>query len=61
MLILSRRRGEVINIGNNIEVIVLEITPDGRCRLGIVAPKDVEVHRHEVYKRIWDSKPKDQT
>ena len=51
MLILSRRIGEVINIGSDIEVCVLGVNA-GQVRLGITAPKEVPVHRQEVSKRI---------
>lgn len=47
MLVLTRKEGESITIGTNIEVIVLRAT-DGRLRLGIVAPKDVPVFRTEL-------------
>lgn len=51
MLALTRRVGQVINIGDDIEVIVLGI--NGRqVRLGIRAPIDVPVHRQEIYERI---------
>jgi carbon storage regulator len=51
MLILTRRIGEVIKIGDSVTVVVLGV--DGNhARLGIKAPKQVAVHREEVYKRI---------
>ena len=51
MLILTRRKGETLMIGDNIDVTVLDIR--GRqVRLGINAPKDVSVHREEIYQRI---------
>jgi carbon storage regulator len=53
MLVLTRRRGEGVTIGPNIQVIVLG-TKGGQVRLGIEAPKTVEVHRDEVYARIQD-------
>lgn len=52
MLCLSRRRDEVIRIGHDTIVRVLEIRRD-KVRLGITAPKEVEVHREEVYETIW--------
>lgn len=52
MLVLSRQRDEVIMIGDNIEVTVCEIRSDGKVRLGINAPKNVTVHRKEVYDAI---------
>ena len=54
MLILSRRTGETICIGDDIEVTVLEVRGN-QVRFGITAPKEVAVHREEVYERIKDS------
>jgi len=51
MLVLSRKRGEVITIGNSITVMVLAVDGD-RVKLGVVAPAEVPVHREEVYQRI---------
>lgn len=51
MLVLSRKFNESLIIGDNIEVIVLEIR-DGNVKLGIKAPKNVSVHRNEVYENI---------
>ena len=51
MLILTRREGETIRIGDDIEVIVLEVKGN-QVRLGITAPEEVAVHREEVYERI---------
>jgi carbon storage regulator len=51
MLVLSRKRGEVIVIGDGITVTVLAVDGD-RVKLGIVAPAEVPVHREEVYQRI---------
>lgn len=48
MLVLSRRVGESIMIGPDIVVTVLEVRPD-LVRIGINAPRDVEVHREEVF------------
>ncbi|WP_417392014.1 carbon storage regulator CsrA [Gimesia sp.] len=48
MLVLSRSRNEKILIGDNIEVMVVDVRGD-KVRLGIIAPKDVPVHREEVY------------
>jgi len=51
LLILTRKLGEVINIGHEIKIRVLSIK--GRqVRIGIEAPKNLEVHRQEVYERI---------
>jgi len=52
MLILSRKLGEVIVIGADITVTLLSIDGSTRARIGVVAPKDVPVHREEVAERI---------
>ena len=51
MLILMRRRGESVMIGNDVTVTVLGMDRD-RVKIGIKAPKDVPVHREEVAERI---------
>lgn len=51
MLVLSRKRDEKIIIGDSITLMVVEIRGD-KVRLGIEAPKDVTVHRQEVYEAI---------
>ncbi len=51
MLVLSRKVGEVITIGNAIKITILSYDR-GIVRVGIEAPKDVPVHRKEVYDRI---------
>ena len=51
MLALSRKRGEVIRIGHDIILTVVEIRGD-KVRIGIDAPKEVAVHREEVYQAI---------
>lgn len=51
MLVLSRQRDETIMIGDDIEVTVVDIRGD-KVRLGINAPKEVAVHRKEVYDQI---------
>jgi carbon storage regulator len=47
MLVLSRRRGEVITIGNGVTVTVLAVQGD-RVKIGVAAPQDVPVHRQEL-------------
>lgn len=51
MLVLSRQRDETIMIGDDIEITVVDIRGD-KVRLGINAPKEVSVHRKEVYDAI---------
>jgi carbon storage regulator len=51
MLILTRRVGETLMIGNEVTLTVLGVK-GSQVRLGINAPKDVEVHREEVYERV---------
>ena len=51
MLVLSRKRDEKIVIGENIVVMIVDIRGD-KVRLGIDAPKEVPVHREEVFRAI---------
>ncbi len=51
MLVLSRMRDEVIRIGDELTITVIDIRGD-KVRLGIEAPRDVPVHRQEVYEAI---------
>ena len=53
MLILTRTPGEGLRCGEDIEIKVLGVK-GGQVRIGIVARKDVEVHREEVFNRIRD-------
>lgn len=51
MLILTRRSGETITIGDDVRVAVLGIR-GSEVKIGITAPKEVAVHREEIYDRI---------
>ena len=53
MLALSRKQGESIVIGNNIEITVLEAKGD-QVKIGISAPKSVPVYRKEIYSQIQE-------
>lgn len=51
MLILTRRIGETLKIGDNVDVTILSVRGN-QIRIGINAPRDVAVHREEIYTRI---------
>ena len=55
MLVLSRQKDESIMIGDNVEITIVDVRGD-KVRLGITAPKDVSVHRREVYDAIQREK-----
>lgn len=54
MLVLSRKKNESIVINNDIRIVIVEIRGD-KVRLGVEAPRDVPVHRREVYEAIQRS------
>ena len=58
MLVLSRKKDEKIIIGDQITIMVIEIRGD-KVRLGIDAPKEITVHRQEVYEAIQHEKGKE--
>ena len=60
MLVLSRNKDEKIIIGDSITLMVIEIKND-KVRLGIEAPKDVTVHREEVYAAIKEQNAQNNT
>jgi carbon storage regulator len=55
MLVLSRKLNESIIVGDNITITVLEIRGD-KVRIGVAAPRDVSVHRKEIWLTIQESK-----
>ncbi|MFT4555423.1 MAG: carbon storage regulator [Planctomycetaceae bacterium] len=60
MLVLSRQRDESIIIGDNIVITIVDIRGD-KVRLGIEAPKEVPVHRQEVYDAIQRERAQNET
>jgi len=58
VLVISRKKNEVINIGDNITITIVDVRGDN-VRIGIEAPKDVSVHREEVYLAIAAEKAKE--
>ena len=55
MLVLSRQRDESIMIGDDVEIIIVDVRGD-KVRLGITAPKNIPVHRREIYDAIQREK-----
>jgi len=55
MLVLSRQRDEAIMIGDDIEVIIVDVRGD-KVRLGITAPKNIPIHRREIYDAVQKEK-----
>lgn len=55
MLILTRRIGESLVIGNDVTITILGVKGN-QVRVGVNAPKEISVHREEIYKRIQQEK-----
>ncbi len=54
MLVLNRKKGEAIIIGNNIEIYILEVQGDN-IKIGIEAPREVSIYRKEIYEEIVEA------
>lgn len=54
MLILTRKTGESLLVGDDVEITVLSVR-GSQVKLGVNAPKDIGVHRQEIYQKIKDS------
>lgn len=54
MLILTRKTGESLLIGDDVEITVLSVR-GSQVKLGVNAPKDIAVHRQEIYQKIKDT------
>lgn len=55
MLILTRRVGETLMVGDEVSITVLGVNHN-QVRIGVNAPKDIKVHRKEIWQRIQDEK-----
>ncbi|MEK7637467.1 MAG: carbon storage regulator CsrA [Patescibacteria group bacterium] len=55
MLVLTRKLGEIIRVGDAVKITILEIR-SGQVKLGIEAPPEIKVHREEVYARIQENR-----
>lgn len=54
MLVLSRRKGEKIVVGNEVFIEILSVSGEG-VRLGITAPTETSIHRHEIFVEIQEA------
>ncbi len=60
MLILTRKANETLIVGDNVTVTILGVKGN-QVRIGVNAPKEISVHREEVYNRIKAEKPQERT
>lgn len=60
MLILTRKVGESLLIGDDVSITILNIRGN-QVKIGVQAPKDVSVHREEIYRRIHQAKDEQKT
>jgi carbon storage regulator len=60
MLILSRKMGESIHVGDSVTVTVLGVAR-GQVKIGIEAPRELTVHRDEIYRRIQEEKSRERS
>ena len=60
MLVLSRQKDESIMIGDDVEIVIVDVRGD-KVRLGITAPREIPVHRKEVYEAIQREKGEKET
>jgi carbon storage regulator len=60
MLILGRKKGQQIKIGNDITIVYLGSTQPykGQAKIGVIAPPNVSVHRQEIYEKIQEQEEK---
>lgn len=58
MLVLERKRGESIIIGDDIVITITDVLQGGKVRIGIAAPIEIPVHRQEVWDAIQREKPR---
>lgn len=54
MLVLTRRKGEAIIVGDNVEIRVLEVSRH-QVKLGVQAPRTVPIYRSEIYEKVRDA------
>ncbi len=60
MLVLIRKEGEQVRIGDDIRITVVRLY-DGKVRIGFDAPDDISIHREEVYQRIQEEEADDES